>query len=542
MIFQSWMNERYVRLWESFRMLGYEQVYAHQYDQALRFFRRSSEMSRKLGKENYHYAISLEDVAVVLANQGEFSKARILIEKAIAIFQKEKTKNHKLESSINEDEILANCRLCELTLKSGKNARTAWDSFSTPLTAFSKLKLKNVDPVVSRTVCQTIMSIGEGAIASGDTELAQSAFVKANEISDQLASNRGWTKELVPQKKTVFLDGKSINKLIDKSEQELRQGDVHGAEQTLADAQKAAKTANAPELGLEVLIQKSRLMMHQGNYEEAEKICLDLLKNKNLDLQKQDNNLTKLTIIYRQSGYKEDVAAVLKRQLAIRKQIYGPKDGNTVEIQVDYAKTLQQLGKYEEAKLVCRGLTKLLQEGLNADLSKASVAEKFACVIVRIGDTKLGKDLLAPVMGLYPDNIGKQKLWVALAFFDLTALESIEGRSIQAQETSEQGNLLTHELNHNERVVFPEPLRDWAFFLKNKAEAKLFIKTALLTMPLPIDRKEALREIAYIADFESLKSKHPAAFSSDVIAHVREVKAAAAKFASIKLQGLKNVP
>src|SRR5579883_2019188 len=63
LIYRGAQREQNIRLWETNRLRAYECIYEHQYNSAAKFFKKASDASRKIGKNDYHFAVSLEDAA-----------------------------------------------------------------------------------------------------------------------------------------------------------------------------------------------------------------------------------------------------------------------------------------------------------------------------------------------------------------------------------------------------------------------------------------------------------------------------------------------
>lgn len=535
-IFQTAQNDRHIRIWESFRIRGYEFLYQGQYDVAAKYFRHSSEFSRKLGKTNYRYAISMQDYGFLAAARGDYKKAHTLMQKALEIMQKRESSRQSLQTTILEDQILATCHMCIFTLKEANGSPDlAWQEFGSVLKLLSTHHLKDLDPIAARAVCETMIAIGDGFKAAGDDKLSISIWNQAQDFEQQIASLQDLSKTTQRRLYQAGVGTQSFSDSMAEFTSLLKAKQFDRAEDVLKAAEAAAK--NQSELINKIRNRMVKLHFSQDHFEETEKIGVPLLAESKLDNDEKEELLTYLTMLYRVSSRRSDAAQILKQQYLLAKKRHGNgPESDKAALEAAYA--LQAANKFDEAKPICEYLksTYLIRKKEAGDIG----SEKLGAVLIRNGDWKIARPMLESLVGSYEPGSNNYYFYGNACLWDLAALECLEGKPKQCKLALEQSQSLTDEYPKRSRVGATDPMRDWCLFLKDKPEDDLFIKQALLFMPIPTTRREACRLFGNIADIETLRTKHPHAFTTEVQAHINAIKACSKEYPPAKLTGLAN--
>lgn len=540
-IYKSWQQERDLRLWENFRMRAYERFYHLQYDDALKFFQLACNKAGNLGKNNFRYALALSDLAKIMVLKGEFEKARSYIGRAISIYDRQSNED-QVKFPIAEDKILIDCQLVELDLKSGKGAQKAWKDLGRALDAFNKTKAENIDPVVARTLCQTLSSVAE--YSKTDFEIKAQACSKISEIATCYPSLKSLAVSN-QQKMQCPYSGtyKAVNveELISEAESKIGRKDSEAASKILEKAELLARSQAEPDLLLQVLYLKGKLEFSRFAYEEAEKNFIALLKNPELkDESIREDILFRLRVIYKIAAYYEDLIRVAKTELKLRERQYGADSQKLAEIDVELARALQDLGRFKEASVYAKHARDLFVQSHKNGMGRPGVSsERLSIVLVINNDLELAREILETIVQQYESGESKKDLIACIAYYDLAALSSVEGKRDACKQYLRQAGDMLESLKNRDLISVAETLKSWSNFLslRSGAEAKDFVRAWVKSLVIPRDRKEALRVIAFSKKLDELKAKHPEFFTKELDLQLKKVRNEAVKFEQAKLSG-----
>ena len=540
-IFMNWHNERSIRFWETLRLRGYEQYYHRQYPDAQEFFQLSLGYAAKLGVNNFRYALSLADLAKLYAKQGDFDRSRQNLGKAISIFDRQ-TPFDFGHYPLREDQILLDCQLVELDLQSGKGVKKAWQDCQRGLNIYFKQKATEVDPTVSRTLCQTLGKIGDAAFDAGETEILQKTCQTTSKIASLNPSLKGLVSMNQKHMQCPFSapNNVGLEDLIATAESELKSHHNKEAREALSKAAPLAESSKTAQVQIEYLT--GRVDFAESNIEDAEKHFLAALPD-TADDKVKDEMLLRLSQMYRQCGYPDDAIAAMKAEIEARKRMYGLETSKVTEIEIELARVLHDRGRIDEGK-------KYLKHALdyNKDAKKDGVgnlglsSERLAAVLIKYGELKEARGILETIVEQYEQGMKKQPLWMVIALYDLAALNELEGKHADAERFLAQAKQQQAGLEMKDRMQLAAgTLRDCCFLLKDKAMVDQFIKETFAAMPAPADRREALR-IAHTIDelASTFRAKHPQAFNKTVNTQMVKLRQATDKYPPASLKGAGN--
>lgn len=533
LIYSIAQKEQNIRLWETNRLRGYECLYEHQYNAASRYFRKAGEASKKIGKSDYRYAVSLEDAASLSGRKNEWDKADKLTRKAIEIFDKKASLSTKQGTLFWEDKLLAACRLSEYELSGKKRTDEVWQEFSQISSALLNAGTAKIDPFVLRKVSMTMISIADACAKEGKYDLQKAICSDVFELSQKFTAINDLSKGTQKRMHVMCAGGQSWEALLETVPALIKAYNYEQAGENLQQAHSLAISEKG-ELPLEVEIMEARFNICKENFEDAENLLQRVLSRKTLSDETRDDCLNKLLIIYRQCGEKERAAEVLRRQWELRKALHGVSNSKTMETELDYASELQLLGQLEKARPICLHIVKTMQTNEFVVVRN----EQLAAALLRIGNTKLAKEILDEVVEqFFAEKKKKQILPAISSFFDYAVMELSQNNRVKAEAAMQQGLAIDEgKIASYNQVMLGDSLADWANFLRDKKGADLFIRNAILIMPVPVLRKEALRETAALAVLEHMRASHPAAFSSEVTKHLAKIQAGIKKFAPAKFK------
>lgn len=545
-IYKSWFDEQTVRHWESLRLRGYERLYRGQYEDSFYLFNRAKSAVLSFGKHNYRYALSLEDLSLALSKQKKQTKALALQEHAVSILSGSMENLETYPLAQAERRILASCRLARLKAESSGSMDSAWSELKSNLGILQKMQNK-IDPFILRTFCTTLVEMSQSA---RDAKLNSLADSMLSELSQLVSGNSELSQYMSISKRnsTRSLSGRSLDELLALASKKLKQYAYDDAEKLLDEAQLLADKLNSGKN--DVMHQYSRLRWSQSDYESSEKLCLALMHDKDFnDLQRMDDNMNRLAIIYKHCGEMQYFAEALREQIRIRSKIYSSSSWKTNELRADLAKALLLSGDTQEVRM-------LMKEAKDSYLNDfagrpSEYSERLAAALARLGDPKMAREMLEAMVYRYESGASKHPTWGGLVYTDLAALDALEGKRKESLAAlSRLAGLMEvlSDIDPKYRIAVAEGLSDWALFLekngKNANTAALasadFIRHCLETLPVPQNKREACRARRTIESLKLLCKSQPSAFTKKYLAKYSQLLQAESKFPPVKLIGISN--
>ena len=534
LIFMSAQKEQNIRLWETNRLRAYECLYEHQYNAAGKFFRKASDASKKLGKEDYRYAITLDDAASLNACASQWDKADKFTRKAMEIYAKKSNTDSKQGILFLEDKLLAACRLTEFDLAARKNTDGIWRDLSSVTATLLSAGSVHFDPFVIRRVCVTMMGLANVCGKEGNVELQRTICADVFALSQKFENMKDLSKGTQRQLDAMCSSAQSWEAILDTIPAMIKAHDPNRAKEALQQV-KAMAVNSAGEIPVEVRMVEIKYYLSIEDYEEAERLLLQQISKKGLSDEALDDCFTRLCLIYRLSGYRSDLASVLRRQWEWRKNFYGATNSKSMSCELEYVLALHQMGEINAARPHCEHLLKTMQSSEFA----VERTQALAAALIRNGDNKIAKEILDELVDRFSmEKKKKLVLPTVCAFFDYASLELMQANKSKAEAAIKQGLGMDEGLASYGYVELADNLTDWAYFLGSRKGNELYIRNAILIMPVPVFRKDAIREAADIAVLESFRAKFPAAFNTEVKQHLEKVQAGIKKFPPAKLQGL----
>jgi hypothetical protein len=533
LIFMSAQNEQNIRLWETNRLRGYECLFEHQYNAAGKFFRKASDASKTLGKEDYRYAVSLEDTASLNARASQWDKADKFTRKAMDIYAKKTNISSGQGILFLEDKLLAACRLTEFDLAARKNTDGIWRDLSNATATLLSAGSVHFDPFVIRRVCLTMMNLADVCGKDGNVELQRTICAEVLALSQKFETMKDLSRGTQRHLHAVYSSGQSWESILNTIPAMIKAHDSIRAKDALQQVKEMAVNSDG-EIPVEVRMVEIKYYLSIEDYEEAERLLLQQISKKGPSDEALDDCFTRLVMIYRICGYRSDLASALRRQWEWRKNFYGATNSKSMSCELDYAIALHQMGEIDAARPHCEHLLKAMQ---SSDFA-VEKTEHLAAALIRNGDNKTAKEILDELVDRFSMQ-KKKKLILATvsAFFDYGALELMQGNKSKAEAAIKQGLSMDEGFASYSYVELADKLTDWAYFLASRNGNELYIRNAILIMPVPVFRKDAIREAADIAVLETLHAKCPSAFNTEVKQHLAKIQAGIKNFSPVKLIG-----
>lgn len=529
-VFSKWNTQRLVLSWELMRQRGYDYLHRSRTDYAMDYFAKGRDLSSGLGSSDYRYAGSLVDIANVLISVNNLDEARKLLRQANSIFEKSSSSDELINSALRNEQFRSLCLLANLELKAGKLERS--QKLCKKIFDMSKQSQLIFEALTRRQIASTLISSGDLATARRDAELARQFYSDAVNLTANLASFRDL--ENAAQKK---LQGEryaaSASDLLEKGAQYMKRRQLPIAMQYLQKARQLAIDTNDPTL-MQIDFNLAKLEISQNNFEEAETSLLNLLRNPDFkDSTGLDEVLTKLTLIYRNCGYMEDAARVLRKEIELRRKEYGSDSAKVTAIELELAQTLESIGHYEEAKKIWQSTVMLKQA-----LGDEEDSTRLAGVILRTGDFEKAKPMFERIVYGFQNGSIKAGHSPVQAAYQLAAIYLIEGKTADAKNLIEACAPHLSELAPIHKLLVSEILLDTALALPEYPSASSeMLRQSILALPIPDDRRTALRCLKALKRLQPLRRSNPKVFDSKANAKLEQITQASSSYQPAKLQG-----
>ena len=532
-IFTRWNNERHIRMWENMRLRGYEYLHRSRNDYALEFFGKARDLAAVLGKTNYRYANSLVDLAGALSAQGNFNQAKILLRQAASIFEKNSIDDQALRNELLNEEIRSYCQIANIEIQVSAPLDKAI-KVCNKIFVLEKSHPKMLLEALTRRQCvYTLIAIGDAARLKNESDVAKDMYAKGHEMSANIAAFKDLDK-LTARLLTRQETGKDLETAADllaKVHSYVKHGEIDSAKATLAKASSIG--ADDAAVKMKIQYRKAGVEWGQGNFEAAESGYLDLWKNPQFkDRTGRDDVLTKLLWLYRTAGYLSDAERVLRKQIALRTDEFGPDSSKVIEWKIELARVAQQLGKYDEAEKI---VGEILAYNKNLGVENESSSGRLANVLVRTSKAKLARQVLEPMV--YAVQNGEKTNQGAVACTDLAAFYIGEGKPEKKKKVLEGCWPLVLSLENMPRLLIAENLLDYASFYKGKPEASILLRYAIFSLPDPVTRRQGVRLLRELTSIQELKPLYPKSFDKAVNSRLNEAIAKSHKFSDAKLIG-----
>lgn len=536
-VFVKWNTNRIVLSWELLRQRGYDYLHRSKNDYAMEFFTKGRDLASGLGSSDYRYADSLVDMANLKISENSLDDARKLLRQANSIFEKTTMSEHLIRNALRNEQFRSYCLLANLELKAGKFERA--QKLCNKILDLSKQQNVILESLTRRNIASTLLAVGDFAGARRDSELAQKLYNQALSLTANMPSFKDLesSAEKKLHRDQFGADALTASDLLEKGAQYMKKRQLPIAKHFFEKARERALATNDPAI-MQIDFQLARLSISQNNFEQAEASLLSLLGNPNFkDNTGLDEVLTKLTLIYRNCGYTEDAARILRREVELRKQEYGADSAKVTSIEIELAQTLESMGQYDEAKKIW---TKTL--ALKQALGDEEDSARLAGVIFRTGDIAKAKPMLERIVFRFQSGNIKLGHSPIQACYQLAAIYLIEGRKTEAKNLMDAAQPYLEELAPVQQILVSEILLDTAMSISqrssiNSAITTELIKQSIQSLPVVVDRRTAVRNMKAVNRLEPFRAKYPKAFDAKNSAKLKSITEASSSYPAPKLQG-----
>ncbi|MBX9686891.1 MAG: hypothetical protein K2X27_09330 [Candidatus Obscuribacterales bacterium] len=526
-IFNSWQSERSIRHWEHLRLLSHKQLDQGRQSLALQTFKKAADYAAILGKSNFRYALSLQDLARYYEIKGDYKNAREFLSRALIILSRNQSSDMELANAIADDRILAQCQLSRLDLISGSGLKDAWQDLKEALELFQNSKDTKKEPLIEAAIKTTLLSVYESCLL--ESQLSLAAEIKRTIEEESRKDNKlSYLQNELTKKQRLHVkdaEGRDLEQLSSEVSMLIKNQEFDEARKLLKQAKELS--ANDPDFLRKLQLQSARLDFCENNFEAAEKLAKSICENKESDTEQKAQATDQLLLIYRACGEKPSYMLALREKMPLTEKIYGKQSYEYVTEELTLIRELQVSGKEQEAE-------PFIKHAFEFHKRTGKTSERLAAALIREGKA------IAPAAKMLDkiiDEIGDNeriRFDRALALSDLAGMQLKADAAEKAEASLKSSLALYAPFTNKQKIVCSEHYLDWGRVLKDKTKSDIFLKAAVAQLPLPQSRQEALREKALLKDLVDFKPEAPEA------PNIRLIKAEIQKFKAAELEGLVN--